>query len=74
MAAGQLTNRQYTELASAISVRIMRKIALGHLGLNDSTIKNIEADHLGDAEAQSREMLRRWAYRNPGNQVKVRSS
>ena len=71
MAAVQLTNRQYMELASAISVRIMRKIALGYLDLSDSTIKNIETDHLGDAEAQSREMLRRWAYRNPGNQVKV---
>ena len=63
MAAVQLTNRQYMELGSAISVRIMRKIALGYLDLSDSTIKNIEAEHQGDAEAKSREMLLRWAYR-----------
>ena len=73
MAADQITNRQYMELASAISVRTMRKIALGYLDLSHSTIKNIEADHQGDVEAQSREILRKWAYKNPDDQVKVGS-
>ena len=71
MSTGQLTNRQYIELASAISVKVVRTIALGYLGLSDSAIKNIETDHQGNAEAQSREMLRKWAYRNPDNQVKL---
>ena len=67
MSTGQVTNKQYTELASAISVRIMRKIALGYRGLSDSKIKNTESDHQGNTEEQSREMLRKWAHRNPDN-------
>ena len=49
----------------------MTKIAIKYLNLKEGMIGNIKVNNAGDAEAQSREMLRKWANMNPENQVKV---
>ena len=66
----ELTEPIIVQLASAISVDKMEKIALGHLGISNPVVKNIRTDEK-NADAISREMIRTWAYRNPDNQIKV---
>ena len=70
----QLTNRHYVRLGRAISSPNMESIALGYLNFDDETIKNLHFEHRGNAEAFNRDILKRWAYQNPGpDQVKVRN-
>ena len=73
MADGRLTNPQRVQLAAAISADKMVKIALAYFKLSDTDVKNIERD-FPSAEAQSREMLTKWLYKNPDNQVQVKES
>ena len=68
----RLTERQIIELADEISVIEMTKIATKYLNIKKGVISNIKVNNPGDAEAQSREMLRKWANMNSENQVKVR--
>ena len=68
---GRLTEQQIIELADEISVTEMTKIAIKYLNLKKGVIGNIKVNNSGDAESQSREMLRKWANMNPENQVKV---
>ena len=68
---GRLTEKQIIQLADEISVTEMTKIAIKYLNLKKGVIGNIKVNNSGDAEAQSREMLRKWANMNPENQVKV---
>ena len=72
--AERLTEKHITRLAAAIPANCMSKIGLTYFGLSHAAVVNIKADNQGDAEAQSREIIRRWAYRNPDNQVQVRYS
>ena len=67
----RLTEKQITELADEISVTEMTKIAIKYLNIKKGVIGNIKVNNPGDAEAQSRAILRKWANRNPENQVKV---
>ena len=66
----ELTEPLIVQLATAIPVDVMEKIALGHFGLSHAVVKNIRSD-VRNAQAMSREILRTWAYRNPDNQIKV---
>ena len=68
----RLTNRQITHLAEAIDINKMTKIDFKHFELNEGTLENIKVINPRDAEAQSREMLRRWANKNSKQQVQVR--
>ena len=70
MAAGRVDESHLVKLAEAIPSQTLVKIALEHFDLGDSAIKNIRHDY-PEAEAQSREMLRRWLYKNPDNQLQV---
>ena len=71
--SGRLTNRHYVRLGRAISSPDMESIALGYLNIDDEIIKSLRYEHRGNSEAFNRDILKRWAYRNPGsNQVKVR--
>ena len=67
-----LTNRQITDLAEEIPLSRMTKIAFKYFKLNEGILENIKLNSPGDAEAQSREMLRRWANKNAEHQVQVR--
>ena len=70
---GRLTNLHYVRLGRAISTPDMESIALGYLNFDDETIKNLHYERRGNAEAFNRDILKRWAYQNPGpDQVKVR--
>ena len=71
MAEGRLTNEQRVQLSVAISANSMVKIALAYLNLSDADVKNIQNDEKGNSEAQNREILKAWSYRNPDNQVQV---
>ena len=71
MAEEQLTNAQRVQLAAEIPAKTMVKIALAHFDLGDGVVKNIQDENVGNAEAQSREMLTKWLYKNPDNQVQV---
>ena len=71
MAESILSAKQIVSLAQSIPVRNVEKIALRYFDLSDTAIANIKADKSGDAEAQSRDIIRRWAYKNPDNQVQV---
>ena len=68
----RLTNRQITDIAEEISLHRMTKIAYKYFKLNEGMLENIKLNSPGDAEAQSREMLRRWANKNSKQQVQVR--
>ena len=61
MAERHVTNEPRVKLAEAIPAQTMTKIAEAYFGLEDGVIKNIKADHPGDAEAQSREMIKKMA-------------
>ena len=67
-----LTNRQITDLAEEIPLNRMTKIAYKYFKLNEGILENIKLNFPGDAEAQSREMLRRWANKNFKQQLQVR--
>ena len=71
----QLTNRHYVRLGRAIASPDTESIALGYLNFDDEIIKNLHFEHRVNAEAFNRDILKRWAYQNPGpDQVKVRNS
>ena len=68
--AGTLTDSHMVQLAEAISVDVMEKIALGRLNISYPVLKNIKNDER-NSQAVSREILRTWAYKNPDDQIKV---
>ena len=68
--AGALTDSHMVQLAEAISVDVMEKIALGRLNIRYPVLKNIKNDER-NSQAVSREILRTWAYKNPDDQIKV---
>ena len=70
MAESILSSMQIVSLAQSIPVRNV-KIALRYFDLSDTAIANVKADKSGDAEAQSRDLITKWAYKNPDNQVEV---
>ena len=72
MADKRLTNRQIAQLAEAISLPRMETIAQGYLDIDPENIITIKHENLYKAAQSNRDMVRRWAYGNPGpNQVRV---
>ena len=75
MAAGgdwTLTNSDIARLAAAVSSTNMDTIAVRYLDTDPETLDSIRVEHMGKAEAFNREVIRRWAYKNPGpHQAKV---
>ena len=71
MAESILSSEQIVRLAQSIPVRNVEKIALRYFDLSDTAIANVKADKSGDAEAQSRDLITKWAYKNPDHQVEV---
>ena len=68
----QLSNRQIVRLASAISVDNMESIALGYLGIEEETIRNLKHENRESAQSFNRSLLRHWMNKNAGpNQVQV---
>ena len=68
----QLTNKQIVRLAASISVCNMEIIAEGYLDINEETLKSLRHEHRENPEAFNRDIIKRWAYMNPGpDQVQV---
>ena len=75
MAAGgenKLTDAHIARLASSISTRDLESVAIGYLDTGAETIKSLRDQHRENLEALNRDILQKWAYKNPGShQVKV---
>ena len=72
MANKQLTNKQIARLAEAISGPSMETIAQGYLDIDPENITAIKHENFYKIDKSNRDVLKRWAYRNPGpNQVGV---
>ena len=69
-----LTGHQYFCLGRAISCSKMESIALGYLGVETERIKNLKEARRDDMEGFVRDIIQDWAYRNPDDQVQVRSA
>ena len=67
MEQGRLTNTHIVPLAREISCQNMESIALGYLGFDQEVIDSLKVAHKENTEAFNREILRRWAYQNDGN-------
>ena len=68
----RLTNVHIVKLAEMISARGMDVIAMKYLNIDWEEIENSKMEHKLDIEGFNHDMIRKWAYRNPGpNQVKV---
>ena len=68
----QLTDEKIAVLATAISVENMTSIAEGYMNISDETIKNLEYENRGKAQAFNREVLKLWRNKNSASdQVKV---
>ena len=69
---GLLTPRQIVRLAAVISADNMAAIAEGYLDISDETIENTKYENNDNAEAFNWDIIKKWTYRNPDNQVQVR--
>ena len=72
MEQGGLTNAHIVSLGREISCQNIESIALGYLGFDQDVIDSLKSAHRENTEAFNRDILRRWANQNPGNdQVQV---
>ena len=70
---GRLTPLRIVRLAAAISADNMAAIALGLMEISYTTIRNLQYENRGQAQAFNIEILNLWANRNSGpSQVTVR--
>ena len=67
----QLTRKQIVRLAAAISADNMAAIAEGYMDIDDVTIKNLQYENKGQAQAFNRDIIKYWKCKNPHNQVQV---
>ena len=67
----QLSGQQIVRLAASIPANNMVIIAEGYMGITNATVKNKKFENRDDAEAFNRDIIRRWAYEHPENQVQV---
>ena len=66
-----LTRKQIVSLAAAISADNMAAIAEGYMDISNETVKNLQYENRGQAEAFNREVIRLWKNQNPHDQVQV---
>ena len=72
MASGRISESQIARLARVISTDNMDSIAVGYMDLDDAIVKNLRVKSRSNPHEFIRDLIRTWAYRNPGpNQVKV---
>ena len=67
-----LSNKQIQRLGAAISQPDMETIALGYFNIDYEILMSARAFRGGDYQAFNRDMIVRWANKNPTNQVQVR--
>ena len=68
----QLTRKQIVRLAAAISADNMASIAEGYMDISDETIKNLQYENRGRAQAFSRDVIKHWVNKNSGpTQIQV---
>ena len=68
----KLTDAHIVRLAACISTRDLESVAVGYLDIGAETIKSLRDQHRENLEALNRDILQKWAYKNPGShQVKV---
>ena len=67
----ELTRKQIVSLGAAISAENMAAIAEGYMDISDETIKNLQYENKGQAEAFNREVIKLWKNQNPENQAQV---
>ena len=71
----QLTRKQIVRLAAAISADSMASIAEGYMDISDETIKNLQYENKGQAQAFNRDVIKHWMYGNSGpTQIQVNTS
>ena len=69
---GHVSRKQIVRLASAISADKMTAIAEEYMGIEPETVKNLQYENSGKAEAFNRDVLRLWANKNSGpTQIQV---
>ena len=69
---GSITNKDIARLAEAISAKNMELIAMKYMGIEWATLENLKRENKEDAQAFSREVIRKWCYMNfRPDQVKV---
>ena len=70
--SGRLTNKEMIRLAEAITGKHMEEIAMLYFDIDWEEVENSKRDHRDDVKAFNRDMLRKWAFKNSGqNQVQV---
>ena len=72
--SGQLSPNQIVRLARVITVDNMESIAEGYLEIEEETIKNLQHENKGKAEAFNRSVLRYWKNKNPETNQNLVSS
>ena len=58
---GRISNKQYTQLADAISGPNMQTIAQGYLDIDPDHIESIKVQNLNKVQQTNTDILRRWA-------------
>ena len=67
-----VTNKDIARLAEAISAKNMELIAIKYMGIEWATLENLKRENKEDAQAFSRDIIRKWCYMNSGpDEVKV---
>ena len=69
---GSITNKDIVRLAEAISAKKVEVIAIKYMGIEWETLENLKRENKDDAQAFSRDVIRKWRYMNSGpDEVKV---
>ena len=67
---GELTETMIVDLADEIAVTVMESMALSRFGISHGVLENLK--HNSKAGEINQKILRRWAYKNPKDQVPVK--
>ena len=70
--AGHVTWKQIVRLAAAISADNMESIAEGYMDIDEATVKNLQYENKGQAQAFNGEIIRYWVNKHSGpTQIQV---
>ena len=71
----RLSNTQIARLAQDVAVCNMESIAMLYLDIDWEELENLKVKHRGNVAAFNRDVIIKWAYKNPSpQQVKVRKN
>ena len=69
---GSITDKDTARLAEAISAKNMEVIAMKYIGIEWETLENLKRENKDDAQAFSRDVMRKWFYMKSGpDEIKV---